>query len=66
MSNKSQWEQFHEPKKERYFSIGKRENKLTVVLYKGEIHVIGKPDDMEVVVMNLDKEIENETISDGE
>lgn len=46
------------PKKgENYYSdkSSRARKKITVVLYKNEIHLIGAPEGFEVVVLNLDK-----------
>ena len=44
-------------KGENYYSdkSSKTRKKITVVLYKNEIHLMGAPKDFEVVVLNLDK-----------
>jgi len=43
--------------KENYYGSksNKARKKITVVLYKNEIHLMGAPDGFEVVVLNLDK-----------
>lgn len=46
------------PKKgENYYAnkSSKTRKKITVVLYKNEIHLMGAPEGFEVVVLNLDK-----------
>jgi hypothetical protein len=55
-------EQFEErmnpPRKQSsnyYNKESKGRKKITVVLYKNEIHLMGAPKDFEVVVLNLDK-----------
>jgi hypothetical protein len=55
-------EQFEErmnpPRKQSsnyYNKESKARKKITVVLYKNEIHLMGAPKDFEVVVLNLDK-----------
>ena len=44
-------------KGENYYSdkSSKTRKKITVVLYKNEIHLMGAPEGFEVVVLNLDK-----------
>jgi hypothetical protein len=44
-------------KGENYYGSksNKSRKKITVVLYKNEIHLMGAPDGFEVVVLNLDK-----------
>lgn len=43
-------------KKENYYNKeSKVTKKITVVLYKNEIHLMGAPKGFEVVVLNLDK-----------
>ncbi len=43
-------------KKENYYNReSKTSKKITVVLYKNEIHLMGAPKGFEVVVLNLDK-----------
>lgn len=67
MSKHSQWEQFSDDPKNNYYSKkNKKDNKITVVLYQGEVHLLGAPEGMEVVVMNLDKETEDESDFDDE
>jgi hypothetical protein len=66
MSKHSQWEQFANEPSRYPVNPKKKRGKLTVVLYKGEVHVLGSPNNMEVVIMNLDKEINDEPISDNE
>jgi hypothetical protein len=44
-------------KEENYYAnkSSKTRKKITVVLYKNEIHLMGAPEGFEVVVLNLDK-----------
>jgi hypothetical protein len=51
-------ERMNNPRKgENYYGSksNKARKKITVVLYKNEIHLMGAPDGFEVVVLNLDK-----------
>ena len=57
-------EQFEErmnpPRKQSsnyYNKESKSRKKITVVLYKNEIHLMGAPEGFEVVVLNLDKSL---------
>jgi hypothetical protein len=40
---------------ESYYGKNNKRKKITVVLYKNEIHLMGAPNGFEVVVLNLDK-----------
>jgi len=51
-------ERMNPPRKQSsnyYNKESKSRKKITVVLYKNEIHLMGAPEGFEVVVLNLDK-----------
>ena len=36
----------------------KSKKKITIAIYNGEIHVMGKPSNLEIITLNLDKELD--------